>query len=596
MGSNDNSSYKEWLSVLLDMNRNTLLQRNTLENNILTKHKANIAEIELYKEQTEEFASACKDEIFEMMTKVNNHLILNGRYINTNITDYFVSSNDINEITLEIKNCLNDIRQSGGNFLSKKPGRRHDDLYNHLIDRVSYAHAIIKKYQVVTENIFAQRTIDLDSDKRRAISDMSMSVREKASSTLSQLINHPVKNDYSGLIWDDKGWSEWKPSTTIIPCMVRLGEFYVENPLLDIKFPAYIPFQYGNGTYYKTSSVNYQYAVKSAKSVMIRLLLSTQPGKIEFTFIDPNELGGSVSELLPIADIDPDLINRYVFSSAEQISKKLSMLAEQIKTIQQLYLRTDFDSIEGYNDSAKIIAEPYRIIYINNFPERFNSESIRDLNSIATNGPKCGIYPIIIAKIPYEQIDIKQISDIENKCILVDMTDTPIHIDDPRFDLYSLLLDASPVFYENSVFKEAIKKVAENSLLNKKVEYTFSDMLIREGINKESWWSSETSKCIEAPMGPSGAKRILNLRLGLEMGHSVLCVGRPGSGKSNLMSVIITSLSLKYSPEELQLYLIDLKSGVTFKKYEENLLPHGRVIAVDSDREFALVVLEGLEQ
>ncbi len=596
MESNINSTYKNWLAALLDLNRNTLLQRDNLENVIIAQYNARIAEVEKYKKQSEEFASGCNDEIFEMMSKVNKHLVSYGRYLNPNITDCHIASNDINVLVTEIKNCLNDIRQNGSIFLSKKPAKWQNDLYDYLISRVSYAYAAIRKYQLVANNIFIQRCVDLDNKKRSAISEMSISVREKAFPTLSQLIKHPVKNDYSGLIWENESWNDWKPTASIIPSMVRLGEFYVDNPLLDIRFPAYIPFQYGNGIYYKTSPVNYQYAVKSAKSLMIRLLLSTQPGKIEFTFVDPNELGGSISELLPIADIDPDLINKYVFSSNEQISKKLSMLAEQIKTIQQLYLRTDFDSIEGYNDSAKIIAEPYRIIYINNFPERFNSESIRDLNSIATNGPKCGIYPIIIAKVPYEQIDTKQISDIENKCTLIDMTENQIHIDDPRFDLYNLLLDASPVFSEISVFKEAIKKVAEHSLLNKKVEYTFSDMLIREGIKKESWWSCETSKCIEAPMGPSGAKRILNLRLGLEMGHSVLCVGRPGSGKSNLMSVIITSLSLKYSPEELQLYLIDLKSGVTFKKYEENLLPHGRVIAVDSDREFALVVLEGLEQ
>jgi DNA segregation ATPase FtsK/SpoIIIE, S-DNA-T family len=51
---------------------------------------------------------------------------------------------------------------------------------------------------------------------------------------------------------------------------------------------------------------------------------------------------------------------------------------------------------------------------------------------------------------------------------------------------------------------------------------------------------------------------------------------------------------LKYSPEEIQFYLIDLKKGVGFKPYSDARLPHAKVIAIDSEREFALSVLRGL--
>jgi len=44
-----------------------------------------------------------------------------------------------------------------------------------------------------------------------------------------------------------------------------------------------------------------------------------------------------------------------------------------------------------------------------------------------------------------------------------------------------------------------------------------------------------------------------------------------------------------------ELYLIDFKKGVEFKTYATHALPHARAIAVESDREFGLSVLQKLD-
>jgi len=41
-----------------------------------------------------------------------------------------------------------------------------------------------------------------------------------------------------------------------------------------------------------------------------------------------------------------------------------------------------------------------------------------------------------------------------------------------------------------------------------------------------------------------------------------------------------------YSPREVEFYLIDFKKGVEFKPYGTLRLPHARVVAIESDREF----------
>jgi hypothetical protein len=57
----------------------------------------------------------------------------------------------------------------------------------------------------------------------------------------------------------------------------------------------------------------------------------------------------------------------------------------------------------------------------------------------------------------------------------------------------------------------------------------------------------------------------------------------------------VTNLAIRYSPEEVELYLVDFKKGVEFKAYAQAELPHARVIAIESEREFGLSVLERLD-
>ena len=71
---------------------------------------------------------------------------------------------------------------------------------------------------------------------------------------------------------------------------------------------------------------------------------------------------------------------------------------------------------------------------------------------------------------------------------------------------------------------------------------------------------------------------------------------RPGPGKSTLFHVIITNLALWCSPEQVEFYLVDFKKGVEFKCYATKRLPHARVVAIESDREFGLSVLQRVDE
>jgi DNA segregation ATPase FtsK/SpoIIIE-like protein len=51
------------------------------------------------------------------------------------------------------------------------------------------------------------------------------------------------------------------------------------------------------------------------------------------------------------------------------------------------------------------------------------------------------------------------------------------------------------------------------------------------------------------------------------------------------------SIATSYSPAEVELFLVDFKEGIEFKRYADDGLPQARVIAIEADREFGLSVL-----
>src|SRR5690606_6421411 len=75
-----------------------------------------------------------------------------------------------------------------------------------------------------------------------------------------------------------------------------------------------------------------------------------------------------------------------------QIEARLSELTEHMENVLQKYLRNEFATIEDYNHFAGEVAEPYRVLVAADFPHKFSEQAARRLISIATSGPRCGVY------------------------------------------------------------------------------------------------------------------------------------------------------------------------------------------------------------
>src|SRR5262249_44540357 len=112
----------------------------------------------------------------------------------------------------------------------------------------------------------------------------------------------------------------------------------------------------------------------------------------------------------------------------------------------------------------------------------------------------------------------------------------------------------------------------------------------------DRYWAADSRAGIDVPLGKAGATKRQHLTLGQGTSQHVLIAGRTGSGKSTLLHALITNLALNYSPDEVDLYLIDFKKGVEFKVYATHGLPHASVVAIESEREFGISVLQRLDR
>ncbi|MEX2092596.1 MAG: FtsK/SpoIIIE domain-containing protein, partial [Pirellulales bacterium] len=158
----------------------------------------------------------------------------------------------------------------------------------------------------------------------------------------------------------------------------------------------------------------------------------------------------------------------------------------------------------------------------------------------------------------------------------------------PAFEHLPLALDGPP---SAERFNDVVRAAGAAAKSAMRVEVPFETVAPADG----ELWSGDSSQELVVPIGRAGAMRLQSVRLGRGTSQHLLVAGKTGSGKSTFLHALITNAALHYSPDQVEFYLIDFKKGVEFKTYATHRLPHARVIAIESEREFGLSVLERLD-
>ncbi|MGL4400043.1 MAG: FtsK/SpoIIIE domain-containing protein [Luteolibacter sp.] len=329
-------------------------------------------------------------------------------------------------------------------------------------------------------------------------------------------------------------------------------------------------------------------ATLALNAIALRLLASHPPGRSSFVFIDPVGLGKDFAGLMHLADYEETLINHRIWTQGTQIEERLAELNDHIEKVIQMYLRNEFATLTEYNEQAGTVAEKYRFLVIAGFPNSFSETACKRLLSIASSGARCGVHLLIQRDLRQAITDAALEDELRRACLRVTSRVGGFYLADalPGADVVVFDPPPSP---EDSI--ALVHRIGKASIDSNRVQVPFSQI----APVPDQIWKSETTDELRIPIGRTGAKKLQMLAIGKGTRQHALVAGKTGSGKSTLFHVIITNLALWCSPEQVEFYLVDFKKGVEFKCYAAKRLPHARVIAIESDREFALSVLQRID-
>lgn len=324
------------------------------------------------------------------------------------------------------------------------------------------------------------------------------------------------------------------------------------------------------------------------------MLNAYPPGLLRLTLIDSEQLGKPFTRWLELGDSSADLLGGKVWTEAREIEARLIQLKEHVVRVTQRILRDEFANIQEYNEARPEAPEPVHLVVIHQ-PASGSRGAVAELIAqLFVNGPRCGVIPCLIQTAGSEtrpdmleaarfhSLLFRQGGFVSGSLLRVTKEVSPAWVPNPECG------SMKPTRRLREIAAEAARRSAVS------VDY---EGLLREAGAGFPEAAATTLDGITVPVGRSETGAIVRVEFGTTSGHhNMLVGGRPGSGKSTFLhSIIITSCRM-HSPEELQIYLLDYKRGTEFMPYASDRLPHARVVAVESDREFGLSVLNYLDK
>lgn len=403
--------------------------------------------------------------------------------------------------------------------------------------------------------------------------------------------------------WRHPGWENWSPPREFKNLVkfarveVELEKFIErkwENRRLALPCPSsfsvplLLTYPCQGSILFETTEAANELVVESINNIIYRLLSTTPPGKLSFTIIDPIGLGQSFAGLMHLSDYAQSCIDGRIWTQTQQIEEKLAELNEHMEKVIQMYLRNEYATIAEYNAQAGAIAEKYHVLVIAGFPVNFSEAAARRLLNIAASGPRCGVYTLIHWDHRHAPPHDFVPDELRKNNVRIVGAEKGFAVAGWNLHGTQLLLDNAP---DADFTMRFLRKVGESVGDANRVEVPFSQVAPSE----REIWTGDTSEELRVPIGRSGATKIQFLAIGKGTRQHALIAGKTGSGKSTLFHVIIANLALWCSPAQVEFYLVDFKKGVEFKCYAARRLPHARVVAIESDREFGVSVLQRVD-
>lgn len=293
--------------------------------------------------------------------------------------------------------------------------------------------------------------------------------------------------------------------------------------------------------------------------LIMNMLLSTEIGKLHFSIIN---LGLSEDVQPIVSRLHPAL---YDMITEESEMKKLS---ERLNTILKQKVTT-----------GRVASEITEVVVVLDYKDYRNKVS--DQFSVIFNRGKSANIHFVLFNPGLKEDDENGV--MNTSCYLLSKVDSIVPEASPNTTDGGLSY-CDCLYDLPTLWQECFNYVNESVKKSKCKQADFSTVPY-----------VKTTSEIAAPIGALISGDTVDFKLDVNKGHyHAFVIGETGSGKSRFLHDIIINMIGKYSPKDVELYLMDFK-GVEFIPYRD--IKHSRVILVDrADERITYEVIRELKE
>ena len=305
--------------------------------------------------------------------------------------------------------------------------------------------------------------------------------------------------------------------------------------------------------------------------LVVDMLLSLPARSINLHFVD---LAFSAQASFLTRNLDEKLYGKLISSPNDWQQLKDTLRAKMAKSLE------NYGNVVKYNESKNRVEVPYDVVVITDYQKCLND--MRDLDSLFENGHKGGIYFVLMNNLDYNNDrDIDSLLALKGFYQVLDIETYGNYTKDAA-------IHCTPILDNPILAKACFNYINEGAELPQvsaaSVDY---DKILSKGFEP-------IDKAMVIPVGSSESGDLVDFTLDTVSHIHCFIIGQSGTGKSVFLHDVIIGAMAKYSPEELELYLMDFKiGGVEFNRYRNE--KHVKALLVDnSDIQITLEILRDI--
>lgn len=307
------------------------------------------------------------------------------------------------------------------------------------------------------------------------------------------------------------------------------------------------------------------------------------------------------------------LNNSFQSESAGESVKKIIQIHPSLNDLstfrdvicEDIFKKTSVNKPDLYSIYESDRSDPFNLIIIrdglvdgNGYASSDILDTINSLTKPGDFGHKCGLRFLIVdnsSSFNIMENNKYQVNSIQDNCELkFNYVEGEFVIDDKKTEVLRIQGDLDVYVQERS-------KAIADAIGKKEKSYISLDDIFTGRVDEE------LGNIMYIPVGRSGGKTVeLPLSCkdedGTVAGQCIgyMVIGQSGSGKSSFFHSVVLNGCMKYSPQDLQFWLLDFKNGGASSKYSRCGIPHIKIIAENNKIDDALclfqMVLEEMER